>query len=75
MNILVTGTEGYLGALLAPFLMDRGYQVTGVDTGFYKTGYLYNAKGNSPSTIVKDIRHLTGDDLRGHNVVVHMAEL
>jgi nucleoside-diphosphate-sugar epimerase len=75
MKILITGTEGYLGALLAPFLMGRGYQVTGVDTGFYKAGYLYNAKGNTPTTIVKDIRHLTVDDLRGHDVVVHMAEL
>lgn len=75
MKILVTGTEGYLGALLAPYLIERGHEVTGVDTGFYRAGFLYNAKGNTPSTIVKDIRHLNADDLRGQEVVVHMAEL
>ena len=46
MKILVTGTEGYLGSLLAPLLIARGHEVTGVDVGYYKSGYLYNAKGN-----------------------------
>lgn len=75
MKILVTGSEGYLGALLAPVLLEHGHEVTGVDTGYYKSGYLYNAKGDSPQTLAKDIRHLTVDDLRGHDAVVHMAEL
>jgi nucleoside-diphosphate-sugar epimerase len=75
MKILVTGSEGYLGALLAPVLLEHGHEVTGVDTGYYKSGYLYNAKGDSPQTLAKDIRHLTLDDLRGHDAVVHMAEL
>jgi nucleoside-diphosphate-sugar epimerase len=75
MKILVTGSEGYLGALLAPVLLEHGHEVTGVDTGYYKSGYLYNAKGDSPQTLAKDIRHLTVDDLRGHEAVVHMAEL
>jgi nucleoside-diphosphate-sugar epimerase len=75
MKILVTGTEGYLGSLLAPVLMERGHEVTGMDTGYYKAGYLYNAKGNAPRTLAKDIRHVTLDDLRGQDAVVHMAEL
>ena len=75
MKVLVTGSEGYLGALLAPVLLEHGHEVTGVDTGYYKSGYLYNAKGDSPQTLAKDIRHLTVDDLRGHDAVVHMAEL
>ena len=75
MKILVTGSEGYLGSLLTPVLGERGHDVTGVDTGFYKSGYLYHAKGNSPRTLAKDIRHLTVEDLRGHNAVVHMGDL
>ncbi len=75
MIILVTGTEGYLGSLLAPILIERGHDVTGVDTGYYKEGFLYNGKGDGPRTLAKDIRHLTVDDLRGHDAVVHMAEL
>lgn len=75
MKVLVTGSEGYLGALLAPVLLEHGHEVTGVDTGYYKSGYLYNARGDSPQTLAKDIRHLTVDDLRGYDAVVHMAEL
>ena len=41
MKVLVTGTEGYLGSLLAPLLMENGHEVIGVDTGFYKVGCLY----------------------------------
>ncbi len=75
MKILVTGTEGYLGALLAPRLLRRGFEVTGVDTGFYRSGQLYHSEGDTPRTLTRDIRRLTREDLRGHDVVVHMAEL
>ncbi|MEI6674022.1 MAG: SDR family oxidoreductase [Verrucomicrobiota bacterium] len=75
MKILVTGTEGYLGSLLVPQLLARGHTVTGVDVGYYKAGYLYNTRDQQPRTIVKDIRHLTPEDVAGHDAVVHMAEL
>lgn len=75
MKICITGTEGYLGAVLAPFLLERGHDVTGIDTGYYKSGYLYNAPGTSPRTLAKDIRQIVPDDLRGHDAIVHMAEL
>lgn len=75
MRILVTGTEGYLGSLLAPTLLGRGDEVTGLDTGFYKNGWLYNGVHETPHTLVKDIRHVTPDDLAGYDAVVHMAEL
>lgn len=75
MKILVTGTEGYLGSLLVPQLFARGHDVTGVDVGYYKAGHLYHTNGVQPTTLVKDIRHLTVEDLAGHDAVVHMAEL
>lgn len=75
MRILVTGTEGYLGSLLAPTLLGRGDEVTGLDTGYYKNGWLYNGVHETPHTLVKDIRHVTPDDLVGFDAVVHMAEL
>lgn len=75
MRILVTGTEGYLGSLLAPTLLGRGDEVTGLDTGYYKNGWLYNGVHETPHTLVKDIRHVTPDDLTGYDAVVHMAEL
>lgn len=75
MKILVTGTEGYLGCLLAPLLIERGHEVLGVDTGFYKVGWLYNGTQATAKTLNKDIRHITIEDLQGVEAIVHMAEL
>ncbi|MEP6600912.1 MAG: SDR family oxidoreductase [Nitrospirota bacterium] len=75
MKILVTGTEGYLGSLLAPILMQQGHDLLAVDTGFYKCGWLYNGLPMTPCTLNRDIRHITADDLEGVKAVVHMAEL
>jgi nucleoside-diphosphate-sugar epimerase len=75
MKVLITGTEGYLGSLLAPLLMEQGHEVTGVDTGFYKSGWLYNGTHSTAKTLNKDIRHITAADLEGIEAVVHMAEL
>ncbi|MGH8002208.1 MAG: NAD-dependent epimerase/dehydratase family protein [Brasilonema sp.] len=75
MKILVTGTEGYLGSLLPPLLIERGHEVIGVDTGFYKAGWLYNGTQVTAKTLNKDIRNITSEDLQGVDAVVHMAEL
>ncbi|PMB20513.1 NAD-dependent dehydratase [Fischerella thermalis CCMEE 5205] len=75
MKILVTGTEGYLGSLLPPLLIQKGHEVIGVDTGFYKVGWLYNGTELTAKTLNKDIRHITLEDLQGVEAVVHMAEL
>ncbi|MBN3942060.1 MAG: SDR family oxidoreductase [Nostoc sp.] len=75
MKILVTGTEGYIGSLLAPLLIQEGHEVIGLDTGFYKVGWLYNGTKVTAKTLNKDIRHITTEDLQGVEAVVHMAEL
>ena len=75
MKILVTGTEGYLGCLLPPLLIQCGHEVIGVDTGFYKDGWLYNGTKVTAKTLTKDIRHITIEDLQGVEAIVHMAEL
>jgi nucleoside-diphosphate-sugar epimerase len=81
MRVLVTGTDGYLGSLLAPLLLADGHEVVGLDTGYYKAGWLCHGPladsphGVAPLTLVKDIRDATVEDLRGFDAVVHMAEL
>jgi len=75
MKLLVTGTDGYIGTILAPYLMDRGHEVTGIDTGFHRIGWLYNGVRVMPKTITKDIRNITEEDLRGYDAVIHLAEL
>ena len=62
MKILVTGTEGYIGARLAPYLVSHGYEVSGLDAGFYRDGCLYlDPLGQPilPMTIYKDLRTIT----------------
>jgi nucleoside-diphosphate-sugar epimerase len=75
MRLCVTGSDGYLGSLLAPELMRRGHDVIGLDTGYYKERMLYHSGDSSPRTIVKDLRDVEPSDLEGFEAVVHMAEL
>ena len=74
MKVLVTGTDGYIGAMLAPLLTARGHEVVGLDTGFYRDGWLYGDPA-ALTQIRKDVRAITEDDLRGFDGIVHLAEL
>jgi nucleoside-diphosphate-sugar epimerase len=75
MKILITGTDGYIGCIVAPLLLREGFDLVAIDTGYYKTGWLYNGAAQSARTIAKDIRNITKDDLYGCKAVVHLAEL
>lgn len=75
MKVLLTGNGGYIGIVTAPVLMERGHDVTGVDTGFYQSGWLYHGVKQQPRSIQKDIRAITAEDLVGYDAIVHMAEL
>ncbi|MEA4907906.1 MAG: SDR family oxidoreductase [Chloroflexi bacterium] len=74
-KLLVTGTGGYIGCMLGPYLEKHGDQVTGVDTGYYLDGWLYNGLRQTPKMIIKDIRNITTQDLEGYDAVIHLAEL
>lgn len=75
MRILLTGADGYIGAKMGPYLLSNGYDVRGVDIGYYRAGWLYNDAERRPETVTRDIRDLDLDDLRGFDAVVHLAEL
>ncbi len=75
MRILVTGIDGYIGTILGQVLQDSGFDVAGLDTGFYRNGWLYNGVKKLPATINKDVREVGVDDLAGFDAVVHLAEL
>jgi nucleoside-diphosphate-sugar epimerase len=76
MNILITGVDGYIGTVLAAYLMTRGHSVTGLDTGFYRDGCLYNDDAlPRPHCVNRDLRAMTEDDVAGFDAVVHLAEL
>jgi nucleoside-diphosphate-sugar epimerase len=77
MRVFVTGVDGYIGAVLAPYLLARGMEVAGLDTGYYREGTLYALNGSAPAvpTLRKDLRRVTAADLDGCEAVVHLAEL
>ncbi len=75
MKVLVTGAEGYIGTVLAEMLLIRGHDVVGLDTGYYREGWLYHGIQQAPAMRIKDIRHLEAADVEGFDAVVHLAEL
>jgi len=78
MRILLTGVDGYIGSLLAPILIDAGHEVVGLDTGFYRDGWLYSDPkhlAKMPRTLCKDLRRVSTADVAGMDAVVHLAEL
>jgi len=75
MRVLVTGIDGYIGAVLGPKLMERGFEVVGIDCGFYRDGWFYNDHRPRPLTLSKDVRQITANDVHGFEAVVHLAEL
>jgi nucleoside-diphosphate-sugar epimerase len=75
VRVLLTGSDGYLGAVMAPVLMARGHDVVGLDAGFYRDGRLYDPQTPAVQTVTRDIRHITADDLAGFDAVIHLAEL
>jgi nucleoside-diphosphate-sugar epimerase len=74
MRVMVTGNTGYIGTILVPELVARGYEVVGYDSGYFKDSFL--AEWHPPAKqILKDIRHATVSDFEGINAVIHLAGL
>lgn len=75
MRILVTGNEGYIGVVLTDILIKEGYEVVGLDTNYYKELAPLPKSFKKIKQIRKDIRKVSKDDLRGIDVVIHLAAL
>jgi len=78
MRVFVTGVNGYIGAILGPYLMERGLDVVGLDVGYYRDGWLFSDNRRmrwQPRTINADLRDLERQHLEGCDAVAHLAEL
>jgi nucleoside-diphosphate-sugar epimerase len=73
-RILVTGHNGYIGSVMAPWLQRAGYDVVGLDTEYFSKCTLVPDTANIPS-IRKDLREVVPADLQGFDGVVHLAAL
>lgn len=74
MKVLLTGSQGYIGTVLAPMLMERDHQVTGIDSDLYER-CTFNGKLVELPVINEDIRDVTLDDLQGFEAIIHLAGL
>jgi nucleoside-diphosphate-sugar epimerase len=76
-KILVTGSEGYIGAVLVPVLEQAGHSVVRVDTGYFYDCCFSNEgiQLNSGELVSKDVRNLTKENLRGVDCIIHLAAL
>ncbi len=70
MKLLVAGGAGYLGSVLIPRLLDRGYDVDVVEL-FWFGNHLPNQVG----VLNRDIFHLTVEDLKPYDQVIFLAGL
>lgn len=75
LKVVYTGADGYIGAVLGPKLLASGYAAIGIDTGFYRRGWLFDDRRTRPMVVTKDTRAITRRDLEGADAVVHLAEL
>src|SRR6185436_3180635 len=75
MRVLLTGADGYIGVRMGHYLLERGHQVTGLDTGFHRVGWLYNSDERRPEMLTRDTRHIQESDLACFDAVVHLGDL
>ncbi|MGH8950719.1 MAG: NAD-dependent epimerase/dehydratase family protein [Acidimicrobiia bacterium] len=74
MRVLITGHAGYIGSVMAPFLVEAGHDVVGLDIGYFDGCDL--GRGPEPvAAIARDLRDVTPKDLEGFEAVVHLAAL
>lgn len=74
MRILITGSEGYLGTVMAEVLAGAGHHVVGLDSGLF-IGATLGPEPVRPPLLRRDLRDVTADDLAGFEAVCHLAAL
>jgi nucleoside-diphosphate-sugar epimerase len=71
-KIFITGGAGYVGSLLTPYLLNKGYKITSFDLMLYGE----TLKKNDNLKIIKgDIRNIEmlKEAIKDHQIVIHLA--
>jgi nucleoside-diphosphate-sugar epimerase len=74
MRIVLTGSRGYIGTVMAPLMVQAGHDVVGLDTDLYRRS-TFGPWRESIQTIEKDVRAVDAADLESFDAVVHLAAL
>jgi nucleoside-diphosphate-sugar epimerase len=74
MKILMTGNLGYIGSVASEFLIAKGYELEGLDIGYYRDCIL-DQMANDVKTTFLDVRDVEERHLLGFDAVIHLAAL
>lgn len=75
MKILITGSEGYIGHVLTNMVVEKGHEVIGIDTDYYR-GCNFGYRDERKYTLInKDIRNIDETDLHEVDCICHLAAL
>ena len=74
MKILVTGNLGYIGSVLTSKLIEKGFDVTGVDIGYFEDN-LVSKYMPVKNQIKLDIRNISENIVDRHDAIIHLASL
>ena len=69
-KILVIGSDGYIGSFLVNFLKKKKFNITTLDTGYFRDGKLVHIKN---SKIDIDIRKFNLNKIKDFNCVIFLA--
>lgn len=76
MKVLLSGSLGYIGTVMAPMLQKAGHDVTGIDADLYRRcTFAEGGEIREIPTIRKDMRDLTVADVEGFDACIHLAAL
>lgn len=75
MRILLTGHQGFIGAVAVPMLLEAGHDVVGLDSGLFDECRFGHEEPPEVPAIRKDLRDVERSDLEGFDAVLHLAAL
>jgi nucleoside-diphosphate-sugar epimerase len=76
VRVLVTGSDGYIGRVLVPWLAAAGHEVVGLDSSLF-AGCTFGPEPEPErvETIAADVRDVGAGDLRSFDAVMHLAAI
>jgi nucleoside-diphosphate-sugar epimerase len=74
-TILVAGGAGYIGSVLIPRLLDRGYRVRLLDRFYFGDQSLADVRDRLESVVVADVRDIPATALDGVDGVINLSGL
>lgn len=75
MKVLVTGNNGYIGPVMTKMLKQQSHEVIGLDNNFFDDCNFFKADALPDRQILRDIREITHDEVKGVDAVIHLAGL